>query len=155
MLPIEKIAHDKLLQRHWLHRVVAFVIDFIIISIPFFIFGFFIGYFLKFFSWLWWGGFGLCLWLYSAITEQAGGRTLGKAMLALRVYSKKGNLDFASALIRNISKVFLPLLFLDWLAGMITDGDPRQRYLDRLLEVTTQRTDIPETVNTQGESKAS
>ncbi|MEM3738447.1 MAG: RDD family protein [Thermoplasmata archaeon] len=152
MLPIEKVVHDVQLQKHWAYRFVAFVIDAVLIAIPFFIFGLFVGVFLKFFNFFWWAGYGVCLWLYSAITEHAGGRTLGKAMLGLKTEGKKGNLDMATALIRNVSKIFVPLLFLDWLGGMITDGDPRQRYLDRLLEVTVRRTDVNES---QGTSKAS
>jgi len=151
-LPIENLTHDVNLQKHWLYRFVAFVIDAVLIAIPFWLFGIFIGFFLKFFSFFWWAGYGLCLWLYSAVTEGAGGRTLGKALLSLKTEGKKGGLDMAEALIRNVSKVFLLFLFLDWLVGMITEGDPRQRYLDRLLETKVKRMDIDEG---QGASNAS
>ncbi|MGB9636658.1 MAG: RDD family protein, partial [Thermoplasmata archaeon] len=106
--------HDTNLQKHWVYRVVAYVIDAVLIAIPFFIFGFFIGFFLRLFNIFWWGAYGVCLWLYSAITESAGGRTLGKALLSLKAEGKNGHLGLPSALIRNVSKIFPPLLFLDW-----------------------------------------
>ncbi|MEM3445421.1 MAG: RDD family protein [Thermoplasmata archaeon] len=153
MLPIEKVVNDVNLQRHWVYRVVAFVIDAFLVLIPFLIFGLFLHLlFPKLFNFFWWAAYGACLWLYSALLEHASGRTIGKALLSLRAEGKKGKLDFATALIRNLSKIFPVLLFLDWLVGMVTDGDPRQRYLDRLLEVTVRRTDVTED---QGASSAS
>jgi uncharacterized RDD family membrane protein YckC len=44
-----------------------------------------------------------------------------------------GKLDPAQALMRNISKVFLLVLLLDWIIGMLVDtNDPRQKWTDQL-----------------------
>ena len=47
--------------------------------------------------------------------------------------------------IRNISKIHLIILLVDTAIGLIIDGDPRQRYLDRIAKTTVVRTDITET----------
>lgn len=40
--------------------------------------------------------------------------------------------DLAAAFIRNISKIFILLPLLDILGGLITQGDPHQKYTDRI-----------------------
>jgi hypothetical protein len=45
----------------------------------------------------------------------------------------KGSLTFSQALMRNATKVFAPLLLIDWVIGMAVDThDPRQKWTDQL-----------------------
>jgi uncharacterized RDD family membrane protein YckC len=137
--PLDKIQHERPLQQHWLRRTVAFIIDVIIIAIVYWIiftvifWGWFFG--VPFF---WFGGWffmtGFIFFLYTGIMEGTGGATFGKLFIKLKVTHSSGKMDIGKGMIRSISKLFWPLLFLDVLIGFVTNGDPRQRYLDRMTE---------------------
>jgi len=136
------IGHNKPLQEHWLKRIVAAIIDWIIISIPFWLFNFLHSpaY------WIWTStiGAGLIWMVYSAVLEGTRGATFGKQIMDLKVESLFGaNLDMARAFERNVSKIFGLFLLIDWIMGMATEGDPRQRYLDRLANTTVIHSNIP------------
>jgi hypothetical protein len=47
-----------------------------------------------------------------------------------------GKVDFSKAFIRNISKIYGLLLFLDWLLGIVTPGNKGQKYTDRIAGTT-------------------
>ena len=47
-----------------------------------------------------------------------------------------GKVTTEKAFIRNISKIFWPFLILDWLIGIATAGDKRQKYTDRIAGTT-------------------
>jgi len=151
---IDTIASDQQLQSHWIYRIVAIIIDWIIILIAVWIISIpiAIGSFLSGRGMLW--GFGslftFAIWfLYVFILEGIKGKTIGKHLLNLRVVTIDGGpIDIAKSIIRNISKIHGILLFLDWLAGMATDGDPRQRFLDRIAGTVVIRMDTQE--NFQG-----
>ncbi len=137
---IDLIGHNQALQEHWIRRVLAIVIDAIIVSIvylaitlPFALFRIDI----FFFPFLW----GILLWLYSTVFETAIGGTFGKKLVALHVVALDGVMDFPRAMIRNISKIYWLFLLLDLLLGAATQGDPRQRYLDRIARTTVTRVD--------------
>jgi len=137
---------------HWLLRIVAAIID----GIPWAIIGWIIWYFLVInpgaplsvtFSALWWLVwvllyplvYGLFLVIYSTIMEaSSGAATLGKRLMGLKVQMLDGSkVMFNKALMRNISKIFWPILIIDWLIGIATPGpDPRQRYFDRIAGTT-------------------
>jgi len=107
---------------------------------------------------------GVIYWVYF---EGKKGTTPGKHFLKLRVASSTGEMDFGKAFIRNLSKIFgmgltmiifgglgsfgliLSLinifLLIDIIIGFVTEGDPRQRFLDRIAGTTVVRTDIQET----------
>jgi len=131
------IHHNKPLQKHWIKRVVAYIIDFILSSIgPFAVFtiislGVGEAVFLYFPLVA-----GLVQVFYSAIFEAVFGYTVGKRILDLEVESLRQQLDFSRALIRNVTKVHGLLIILDWIASMTVEGDPRQRYLDRIAYTT-------------------
>jgi uncharacterized RDD family membrane protein YckC len=121
------LSRDKALQEHWLRRFVASVIDHLIIYVPTWILFHFVGI-----SWLfllWFAG-GL-LFLYASFFDVSVGGTLGKMLLRLKAVSTTGKMTIAQALMRNVSKVFDPLLFLDWVIGMAVDThDPRRKWSD-------------------------
>jgi len=123
------LSHDKALQEHWLRRFVAIIIDALVIYIP-----------LSLLSWLvsWallWPFFvmGGIFFLYCALFDTVVGGTVGKMLLRLKTVSVTGQINIAQALMRNVSKVFFPLLLIDWILGMAVDTqDPRQKWTDQV-----------------------
>jgi len=128
---------------HWLLRLIAYIIDsviiaiaIIILSIPLWIIGILGGF------WLFNAGFllfgfpllvGLLLVVYVLYSEVNWGGTLGKRIVGLRVQTVSGSrINYSQSFLRNISKIHWILLFLDWLIGVATPGDRKQKYMDRL-----------------------
>jgi uncharacterized RDD family membrane protein YckC len=134
---------------HWLLRLLAFIIDSIIIGIVAYIIFYFVILSLLWGGglWFWWGwGFYLVLsfvigileLLYFVVMEASSGATLGKKVLGLQVQMVNGSkVTFDKAFIRNISKIFWLFLLLDWILGVATPGhDQRQKYTDRIAGTT-------------------
>ena len=131
---------------HWLLRLVAFIIDSIIIGIIAFIIYFFIT--LSILSgglWFLWGPFlvlglllGLLELLYFMFMDASYGGTLGKRIMGLQVQMVDGSkVTFEKAFVRNISKIFWLFLLLDWILGAAFPGrDQRQKYTDRIAGTT-------------------
>ena len=129
---------------HWLYRLIALIIDSIIIAIPVYL----IFFSLLFAGSLWLIGYGSWLLfpfllglievLYFAILDVYWGATIGKRVLGLQVQMVNGGkVDFGKAFLRNISKIYPLFLFLDWLIGVVTPGaDRRQKYTDRMAGTT-------------------
>jgi uncharacterized RDD family membrane protein YckC len=146
---------------HWIYRLIALVIDSIITGII----GFPIYWFLlapalftstlfgiAYLSVPWWASTflfpfisGIILVLYSAILEVSwGGMTLGKKLLGLQVQmTNRGRITFDRAFIRNMSKIYWLLLLLDWLLGVFTPGNKRQKYTDRMAGTVVLQTSQP------------
>jgi uncharacterized RDD family membrane protein YckC len=133
---------------HWLLRIVAAIID----SIPWIIVVYVIVWFLILNPGAWWFGFGwglgyFLLWpllfgvievLYFTVMEASSGASLGKKVMGLKVQMLDGSkVMFNKAFMRNISKIFWPILLIDFIIGIATPGpDPRQRYFDRIAGTT-------------------
>lgn len=129
------LSKDKALQEHWLRRFVAIIIDWIVISIPFWLLGWVIN--LSWFSFWSFGASGALFFLYCAFFEYLIGGTLGKMLMRLKVVALSGKLDVAQALMRNISKIFVPLLLLDLIIGLAIDTqDPRQKWTDQIAKTS-------------------
>ncbi|OGD45850.1 MAG: hypothetical protein A3K76_01840 [Euryarchaeota archaeon RBG_13_57_23] len=129
------LSKDKALQEHWLRRFVAIVIDWLVIWIPFMVF--FSVLSIAWFSFMFIGIPGAAFFLYCAFFEYVIGGTVGKMLMRLKVVALSGKLDIAQALLRNISKIFWPLLLLDWIIGMAIDTqDPRQKWSDQLAKTS-------------------
>ena len=148
---IDLIGNNNQLQNHWARRLVAIIIDAVVIWVIALILGFIIviitGVSLGVLVGISiWSGFfmGIIWLLYSAVMEGMGGATIGKRMINLIVVSTEYKMDFAKALIRNVTKIHGLFLLIDFLVGFVTDGDPRQRFLDRVANTTVIRTDIQE-----------
>jgi len=141
--PFDVIQNDRQLQEHWVRRLVAFIIDAIIIGIAIWIFTFIFafGFFwFSHFSWFFMWSFinGSITLLYTGFFEGIRGATIGKELLKLKVICHQDRMDFVKGLIRNVSKIFWVLLILDLLIAFFTDGHPKQRYLDRIANTTVE-----------------
>jgi len=122
-------------------RLVAFIIDSIIVSIVGYIFAFIVTLAVVFGAFFL-GGFGffLIFWLiagviyvlYFTIFDTYWGGTIGKRLLGLQVQMVNGGkVPFDKSFLRNLSK-FFGLVLIDWLIGILTAGDKRQKFLDRI-----------------------
>ena len=132
------IGNDKSLQDHWVKRLIALIIDnlifwaistvltiFVFVGVLNFNIPFLWPVFVPLFS-------GGMFFLYAFILEaSSGGATLGKKIMKLRVISTDGPMSAKKAVIRNISKIHGTFLLIDWLIGFTSEGDPKQKWLDR------------------------
>lgn len=140
----DKIGTDRQLQDHWLRRLIAGIIDSIIISIVTGIISvlvaipaLFVGgagaFVIGSFSFL----NGVLFFLYAAFMESSRGATIGKQIMNLKVTTKEGAVpSLDRTLIRDISKIHWLLWLIDTLIGMATVGDPYQKYSDRYVGTT-------------------
>jgi uncharacterized RDD family membrane protein YckC len=148
----DRITRDSRTQEHWIRRVVAYIIDWIVVTIAtgiiFLIVSGIAGItsviltgptltnFFVPFSAVGVGVFGLqalFFLLYFTFSEGIYHKTVGKSLLRLQVSTTDGSpLDVTKAFIRNISKIYWLLLLLDLIGGFFTKVTPGQRYLDRI-----------------------
>jgi len=146
----EIIGSDRKLQDHWVRRVIAIVIDSIIVAIagavlitliilPVMIGAIAAGNFLHpTFSWYYgWLQFplvmGILYILYFTFAETSYGWTIGKKAMGLKVTLVNGQkLSVEKSFIRNVSKIYWVILLLDVVVGLATQGDPHQKYSDRI-----------------------
>jgi uncharacterized RDD family membrane protein YckC len=147
MSAFEKIGNDRLLQDHWLRRLIAGIIDSIIIwvvtsiilalvAIPALVLGV-VPAFIGTSSLLQ----GVLFFLYAWFMEFSRGATLGKQIMNLKVTTTQGALPSPDkALLRNVSKIHWVLWLVDTLVGMALPGDPHQKYSDRWVGTTVAST---------------
>jgi uncharacterized RDD family membrane protein YckC len=132
---------------HWIYRLIAYIIDSIIIGIPAAIIYFFVivaliltnPFFFAFGGWLILPLLlGILQLVYFMILDTSWGGTIGKRVMGLQVQTVNGGkVPFDKAFIRNISKIYGLFLFLDWLIAVVTAGnDKRQKYTDRIAGTT-------------------
>jgi uncharacterized RDD family membrane protein YckC len=141
---VARFEKDPHLQDHWIKRVIAYIIDSIIVGVattvllviallPFFMANPFSFFNLLSFPF----AMGALYILYFTLTETFRGATIGKGLLGLKVTTKAGgNPSFEKAFIRNISKIHQVLLLLDLIGGLITSTDLHQKYTDRIANTT-------------------
>lgn len=133
---------------HWLLRIVAAIIDGILWAIVAWII-IWVLFWRPGVIWAPWFGWGMWLLpmliigvidvIYFTVMEASSWRaSLGKKVLGLQVQMLDGSkAPFGKTFMRNISKIFWPILLIDWLIGIATPGpDPRQRYFDRIAGTT-------------------
>ena len=135
------------LQNLWVRRVIAFIVDSLILLLVFalvyailaivllvpslvFNFNLFGGLFSGFSV-----VFGLLIvWGYYTGFEGSIGGTIGKRFMDLRVRPLHGKMSYTKAFVRNFTKAWIPLFaflfLLDLVIGLATKGDPRQRFSD-------------------------
>lgn len=139
---IERFEKDQHLQEHWIKRVIAFIIDSIIVSIGtaivliLVLFPIFISNPTSFFNIISFPfEMGILSVLYFVIAENAYGTTIGKQLLGLKVVTKTDKkINLEKAFIRNISKIHGLLLLLDIIGGILTSTDLLQKYSDRIAQ---------------------
>ena len=134
------LSHDNALQIHWVKRLVAIVIDSLLIWVPLMIFFTLLGFHPVLPSLL----FGPLLFVYAAMFELMTGGTLGKMLMHMKAVSMHGHMTSVQAFVRNFSKVFPVILLLDWIIGMAVETtDPRQKWSDKLVHTAVIAVDRP------------
>ena len=146
---IDLITKDQRAQRHWFERLIAFVIDAIIVNvalfivvliivIPFMLVSPFNPFDVVFGSRSWFSG--LVLVLYFAFMESGSGASFGKRIFRLKVVNRSGsNPTFAEAFVRNLSKINVLLLILDVIIGLAVSKGYTQKYSDIFMGTTVVR----------------
>ncbi len=128
------IGHNRTYQIHMVKRVAAYVIDLLFVFAPLWTFLYFNG---ERAPWVYGVFGGVALYAYSVAAEAIFRTTCGKYIAGLEVRPVRGPMTFGKAAVRNIPKFFWFIFpFLDTLAGMLVDGDPRQRWCDHILGTT-------------------
>lgn len=137
-----KIGTDRYLQDHWLRRLIAMIIDGILIWIVVQIIAFFVtlpalitGVPIIFTSFDFLSG--ILHFLYAAVIEATWGATIGKQIMNLkttRMDGGKATLD--RTLLRDLSRIHGLFWLIDVVVGMATVGDPHQKILDRYAGTT-------------------
>ena len=128
------IGHNRTYQVHMAKRVVAYLIDLLFVFSPLWSLLYFGG---ERAAWVYGVLGGVVLYAYSVAGEAIFRTTCGKFIAGLEVRPIRGPMTFGKAAVRNIPKLFWFIFpFLDTLAGMLVDGDPRQRWSDHVLGTT-------------------
>ena len=139
---IDSVIKQPVAQEYWVQRIVAFIIDAIIVyivlgilalayALPFFFIGG-IGAMATMIAGVFSFVAGIVLVLYFSLIESYSGTSLGKRAMGLFVKSKTGkNPTLVEAFIRNISKIYWVLLFLDIIIGLATTQAYTQKFSDR------------------------
>ncbi len=134
-------------QIYWVRRVIAFVIDALIVyfavgllvilaaasllvlSGP----GVFVAILVGVFSFL----AGAILVLYFIAFEVLAGASIGKRAMGLKVVASGGRAPNAvEALVRNVSKLYWLLLVLDVIVGLAVSKSYTQKYTDKLMSTS-------------------
>src|SRR5437867_8597145 len=134
------IGQNRTLQVHWTKRVVAFAIDTVVVLAPVWTVLFLLGFrqpaaygVLS----------GLAFFAYATVAEGIWRRTLGKTIAGLEVRPVAGPMTLGKAAVRNVPKLFWFLFpLLDTVAGLLVEGDPRQRFSDRILGTTVAQSSL-------------
>jgi len=145
------LGSNKALQEHWIKRLVAIIIDGIIVFIPLMIIVNLI-FWTAFYwlGWFWWAFDGLFFFLYFVILEMMIQSSIGKKLVNLQVVTTTGQpLGIGAIFIRNLFKLLSWLVVLDVLLGWLTEGDPRQRFMDRVANTVVVRNDAQAYVEEQ------
>ncbi len=138
----DALMKDSAAQGHWIRRLIAYVIDWVLVSvvlailalifaIPFLLvsgpaaFGMIFGGVFSVVS-------GLVLVLYFWVAESYMGASIGKSLMGLKVTVADGRKPTAGeAILRNISKIHWLLLLLDVIVGLAVSKKYNQKYSDQ------------------------
>ncbi len=147
----DRLFRDYRTQEFWFRRVIAYVIDWIIVVIVTAIIEFTVllgmgiasaivfanpmNIFVPF-QMLGFGFFGLSailFLLYFTLSEAMYHRTLGKSFMGLKVVTTDGSkFDIGKAFVRNFSKIYWLLLLLDVIGGLFMHVQPGQKFSDHV-----------------------
>jgi uncharacterized RDD family membrane protein YckC len=143
----DALTKDRTAQDYWFRRLIAFVIDAVIVfgiigvivaavtlpaliasqfvpSLTFPVFGFGAGL-LSALS-------GIIFVLYFSFAESIYGASIGKEIMRMQVKTDSGgHPTLASSLLRNISKIYWVLLLLDVVVGLALEADYKRKFSDR------------------------
>ncbi len=80
------------------------------------------------------------VWGYYTLFEGSMSATIGKRVMDLRVRSLRSRMSFTKAFVRNFTKAWIPIIvllfLLDLILGLVTEGDPRQRFSDVIADTS-------------------
>ena len=141
MSGFDALTKDTKAQGYWVRRIVAYVIDVIIIDLVLTILAFLSllpvlatsgpGLFFALLGSVVGIVQGVVLFLYFILTEQWFGSSVGKQVLGLKVVAEGGRRPNAGeSAMRNISKVYWLLLLLDVIVGLALSKQYTQKYSD-------------------------
>ena len=144
---VDAVMKQSSAQIYWVRRVIAFVIDalivyfavgllvilaaasFLVLSSP----GVFVANLVGVFSFL----AGVILVLYFVAFEVLAGASIGKRVMGLKVVASRGRAPNAvEALVRNVSKIYWLLLILDIIVGLAVSKSYTQKYTDKLMSTS-------------------
>ncbi len=139
---LDHLARDRYAQEHWLYRVIAFLIDAVIVGIGLLILVFLVtlasGHPILTFPFeitivptsAAIGG-SVVLFFYFLVSETVYGTSIGKSIFHLQVVNVDGTRpDPFKIAVRNISKIYFVLLVLDILAGILSHSRRGQKFSD-------------------------
>lgn len=148
---ISTLSRDVQAQEYWVKRLLAYVIDAVVVyatvglvvaaaAIPAFLAGVFVpglspqvfpfGTFFGTFA-------GLLFVLYFTLAEATYQKTLGKAVMGLRVTTDSGGKPtLGTCFLRNLSKINAVLLLLDVILGLALEVGYTKKFSDRYLGTT-------------------
>lgn len=139
---LDQVLENKQAQEFWLRRLVAYIIDSLIIFIPITVMAS-IAWSIGFFGQVSWVISGALLVGYTALFEAELGYTIGKRIMGLEVVSLDPRpYDIQRALVRNITKVHNVFLLIDLLMGMLAENRANMRYLDTVVAVEVVDQDV-------------
>ncbi|MDG6985661.1 MAG: RDD family protein [Nitrososphaerota archaeon] len=146
---MDTLTKDQRAQQYWVERLVAIIIDWIILGVIFFVVAALVAIPALLTGGLGmlgtlFGGlaflYGLIFVLYNAAMETNSGASIGKKLFHLKVISKEGkNPTFGQAFIRNLSKIYWLLLLLDVIIGLAVSKDYHGKYSDHFIGTTVVR----------------
>ena len=129
------MEYDKNLKDLWIRRLTASIIDFIItfavaVGVLYYLwpnmetFDLVLAFFFQGFIW----------YVYSIPFDYLWGKTPGKMFTKIKAVSFVGDLSLKQVVLRNLTKLNVILVISDAVAGLSTEGDPRQRYTERFID---------------------
>lgn len=151
---LSTLTRDAQAQEYWVKRLLAYVIDAVIVyaviglaaaatAIPAFLAGVFVpGYSPQIFPFgTYFGTFaGLLFVLYFTLAEAAYDKTVGKAVMGLRVTTDSGGRPtLGTSFLRNLSKINAVLLLLDVVLGLALEVGYSKKFSDRYLRTSVAR----------------
>ena len=143
MSGIDALMKDSTAQHYWLNRLLALIVDALIVFVPLAILTVIIAIFVAIGGLTPFGiivgGFVSIVWyllfiLYNMVLESLYGASFGKRFFHLKVVSKSGsNPSLGEAFIRNLSKIYWLLLLLDVIVGLAVTKGYQQKYSDKFM----------------------
>lgn len=125
------LEHSHEFRVHMLKRVIAGLIDALIVFIPLIVLVHLFDLPYKEMLAGVFSGFGW--FIYSVISEFYTGSSVGKRAMGFIVVSLDGPMTLSQEIVRNVPKMFWYIFLpVDILIGLSKDGDPRQRWVDSL-----------------------
>lgn len=125
-------------------RIIAYVLDFFVISAVMWIISYLISIIVSpldvmsvynYFPYL----VPILGLAYFVVLEKTKGATIGKALMYLEVKSKNGaNINWAQAIVRNLTKIYWVPIIFDWLIGRFMNTDRLFGSITRTIVINSQ-----------------